>query len=113
MKNILQTQRNNATAMDFLRKSVCGYEGKVPKICCVLDSEMMTPNKTTIDKTEKAPVSNLPSKTQNLTTNSPNSLYSKLPSLKSCGRGRSKPSFRIIGGIPAAIGNFSLINKII
>lgn len=36
--NILQTQAHDPTAIDFLRRSQCGFEGREPKVCCTITS---------------------------------------------------------------------------
>lgn len=96
LRTLLETQRTNSTVVTFLRNSMCGYEGKDPKVCCPLDNEP----------------SNNPDTTQRITTSRPDSSGStvyetvtsiKLPSQKTCGRSNSS-HVRIVGGNPAELG---------
>uniref|UniRef100_A0A2S2Q5Y0 CLIP domain-containing serine protease n=1 Tax=Sipha flava TaxID=143950 RepID=A0A2S2Q5Y0_9HEMI len=96
---LLENQRKNSTIAAFLRNSMCGYEGRDPKVCCALDSE-----------TNNNPSQNIPPPT---TTVRPNTSFgsdnvetvksSKLPSQSTCGKSNSS-HIRIVGGIPADLG---------
>lgn len=96
LRSLLETQRQNASIATFLRNSMCGYEGKDPKVCCPLENEPNTYTETS----------------QRITTQKPDSTGSavyetvtsiKLPSQKTCGRTNSS-HVRIVGGNPAELG---------
>ncbi|XP_050433643.1 venom protease-like isoform X2 [Adelges cooleyi] len=42
--SLLENQRKNASIVTFLRNSMCGYEGRDPKVCCPLESEVSNGN---------------------------------------------------------------------
>ncbi|XP_050544572.1 venom protease-like [Daktulosphaira vitifoliae] len=109
MENILQNERDNASAIEFLRKSSCGYEDNAPKVCCPLGSEISNFNNINDNKKkDEVPNKTVVIRPEKLSTYETLS-YSKLPTPKSCGRKNSIPSFRIIGGRPADLGSWPWI----
>lgn len=38
MLELLRTMNRDPTVVDYLRKSLCGYEGNDPKVCCVQEN---------------------------------------------------------------------------
>lgn len=93
---MLETQRNNATVVAFLRKSMCGYEGRDPKVCCPLSDEYTNIPSTT----ESSPTQ----KTGHVGSSGYETIKSpKLPSQKTCGRSNTT-HVRVVGGQPAELG---------
>lgn len=103
---LLENQRKNSSIAAFLRNSMCGYEGRDPKVCCALDNEntdsstqqqQSTRPPVTVTTTER--VSGQSSAGENFET--VRSAY--LPSQNTCGRSNSS-HIRIVGGVPADLG---------
>jgi hypothetical protein len=46
--NLIKNQRHVPSVLDYLRKSICGFEGKIRKTCCALES-----NETTVPPYEE------------------------------------------------------------
>ncbi|KAL1115929.1 hypothetical protein AAG570_005424, partial [Ranatra chinensis] len=87
---ILITQRGNPQAGEFLRRSVCGYEGRDPKVCCP----------------EPAPKQSAPGEGNALANKEGDrkDLYPNLLSPGQCGRSAPVDHTRIVGGQPAELG---------
>lgn len=96
---MLETQRSNATVVYYLRNSLCGYDGKDPKVCCQLDAS------DNVQKSpEKKPPMNKINKIQNIGSTGYETITSpKLPSQKTCGRPNST-HIRVVGGQEAELG---------
>lgn len=88
--DLLRTSYGSPEAIQFLRDSQCGFEGRDPKVCCVQNVPLPTPPPVT---TEFYNVNN-----GNTSINSRSSL---LPSV--CGRDLS---VRIVGGERAFLDEF-------
>lgn len=91
----MQNQRQNSTVTDFLRNSLCGYEGKYPKVCCELDSQP-TDNSPSTTTTARAVVSLRSDNVETVKS-------TKLPSQSTCGKS-DNPHDRVVGGVPAILG---------
>lgn len=77
---LLKTMSNDPSVVAYLRKSLCGYEGNDPKVCCVQDNG----NGVT-----------------NAGTNS--ALSGKFPGPDVCGKS-DVLHIRVVGGQPAKLG---------
>ncbi|XP_050544578.1 venom protease-like isoform X2 [Daktulosphaira vitifoliae] len=77
----------NNSAADFLRKSMCGNEGKDPKVCCSIKPTTFNSRK----------------KNDSLSSQSSDSTYSNLPLPDTCGI-NNVTTTKIIGGSPAELG---------
>lgn len=93
---MLETQRGNATVVTFLRRSMCGYDGKDPKVCCRSNANTNAPQSPGGQLTTN--------KKENLGSSGYETVRSpKLPSQNTCGRPNST-HVRVIGGQPAELG---------
>ncbi|XP_050544569.1 venom protease-like [Daktulosphaira vitifoliae] len=114
--NLLESQRRNSTVVAFLRNSMCGYEGRDPKVCCGLDNENannnvnMNSNNGNDDNFGSSTRPTRPGTTQRPTTSSYSEtvISSKLPLLNSCGRSNATQN-RIVGGQPADLDDWPWI----
>lgn len=85
LRELLENQRHIPSVMAFLKKSFCGHENGITKVCCPLE------NASSGAKIKEY--------TDNIKTHSP----SKLPSQETCGH--SNPiSNRIFGGVQSILG---------
>ncbi|XP_034938087.1 venom protease-like [Chelonus insularis] len=87
--------RIHGTAVgDFLRSSVCGFEGLDPKVCCRMSNDDRTPLSTTT-----------PAPTPPPKDISPNSKFGPLFA-PDCGIVDNGTYTRVVGGNPASLGNW-------
>lgn len=87
---LLRTRSNDPDTRNFLRRSVCGYTGSTPLVCC---PETRSPVATT----EEARANTSPIIQKGSTGSS------SLPEPPICGYG-NKTVGRVVGGIPAKLG---------
>jgi hypothetical protein len=85
--NLIENQRHVPSVLDFLRKSICGFEGKIRKVCCALES-----NETTV-----------PPRVEVTTENTDSDLKLRIPLETTCGIS-NVTRVKIIGGDPAELG---------
>lgn len=99
LRALLENQRRNATITAFLRNSMCGYEGRDPKVCCPLDNEFPNSSNSGNLGTTTTPRTNSVGPSSNYETiTSP-----KLPSQRMCGHTNVSTN-RVVGGTPAELG---------
>lgn len=97
LRILVETQRQNATVVAYLRSSFCGYEGKDVKVCCPLENEQTsTTEYVHTDRTTRG-------QTSNIGTRQPIVDSPKLPSINTCGKTNTSQN-RIVGGHPADLG---------
>ncbi|XP_060849912.1 venom protease-like [Rhopalosiphum padi] len=85
--NLIENQRHVPSVLDFLRKSICGFEGKIRKMCCALES-----NETTV-----------PPRVEVATENTDSDLKLRIPLETTCGIS-NVTRVKIIGGSPSELG---------
>lgn len=90
LRSLLQNGITNDTVKSFIRNSSCGFEGRVPKVCCPLDIESIS----------TSTIKNYQMITTHKTVNFASSGYetvssTKLPSQNTCGR-NNQTSKRIL-----------------
>jgi hypothetical protein len=85
---LLENQRQVPSVMAFLKKSFCGHENRIAKVCCPLENSLLDKSKP-IDMKES---------TSDITIKS-----SKLPSQETCGHSNSIDN-RIFGGRLSILG---------
>lgn len=126
LRTLLETQRKNSTTVSFLRKSLCGFEGRDPKVCCPsANSPSSTSDdaqtvETTTTRLGGSRRPNRPNKEPSFSNNNNNNnnendkddyyetiSSKKLPSQNTCGRTNTS-HIRIVGGNPADLGIWSL-----
>lgn len=111
---LLENQRQVPSVLVFLKKSFCGLEGKITKVCCALENnaEPVAPVETTVPKAPAVPVEPsgpimpaAPVSTPNVMNNvgTTNNGEAKLPLQSRCGITNVTRS-RIVGGTPAELG---------
>lgn len=94
LRILLERRKQIASAVDFLQKSFCGYEGINPKICCPFENlSLTTPkNKKVID--------------------SPLDMQLGFSSIQSsqetCGK-TDTTQFKIVGGTEAHLGEYLML----
>lgn len=86
---LLRTQSNNLETRTFLRKSVCGYVGTTPLVCCPLQRSLPIGVATT---TEQSQVTTATTQDRSALLEPPD-----------CGFGNHTVG-RVVGGIPAKLG---------
>jgi len=91
----LENQRKNATIVNLLRSSYCGYEGRDVKVCCPLDDETFSTTEYTPMTTKK--------RVESTVVGQQTVFSSKLPSQNTCGKTNTSQN-RIVGGHPADLG---------
>ncbi|XP_050544581.1 venom protease-like [Daktulosphaira vitifoliae] len=97
LKDMLTNNRRNASVINFLRDSVCGYERRDPKVCCPLRTvETYTASSTKPD----------------ISSNYETVSSSKLPPKNSCGYINATLGTKIVGGQPAELGAWPWIAAI-
>lgn len=95
MVQLLRTQSNNPETRTFLRRSVCGYVGTTPLVCCPLQRSLPVPAATT---TEQPQVTTAASSSRE-------DRFATLLEPPDCGFGNHTVG-RVVGGIPAKLGMF-------
>ncbi|XP_026805755.1 uncharacterized protein LOC113548864 [Rhopalosiphum maidis] len=84
---LLENQRHVPSVLDFLKKSLCGFEGKTRKMCCALESNVTT----------------VPPHVEVTTVDIGLDLKLKLPPETTCGV-RNVTIVKILGGAPSELG---------
>uniref|UniRef100_A0A481MQI0 CLIP domain-containing serine protease n=1 Tax=Nipponaphis monzeni TaxID=196483 RepID=A0A481MQI0_9HEMI len=106
LRKMSETQRKNSTAVNYLKESACGYEGRNPKVCCPLENESPSTRPTTgsWNNNNNNNNNNNHNNNNNNNNNNYNTVSSnKLPSQNSCGRTNTSHN-RIVGGSPSDLG---------
>ncbi|KAI5740466.1 hypothetical protein M8J76_004123 [Diaphorina citri] len=90
--DILNNERNNPRAVQYVKNSHCGLEGRLPKVCC--PQHTLTNNQPTTTTTRRP--------------NNRNGAFTKLPSPDNneCGVNAFNSSKRIVGGTPSERGQW-------
>lgn len=91
LRELLENQRHIPSVMVFLKKSFCGHEAGITKVCCPLENAFSGESKP------------IKQSTGNIETHKP----SKLPSPKTCGH-NNPISNRIFGGGQSILGMNSI-----
>ncbi|XP_050544251.1 transmembrane protease serine 9-like [Daktulosphaira vitifoliae] len=129
LTTMLQNDRRNATVIKFVRDSACGYEGRDPKVCCPIRTEVSNNNNNGNNWSSGNTNNGNNLNNGNVNVNSglgnggtptrPESFSnyetvssSKLPSRSSCGRINATLGNKIVGGQPAALGDWPWIAAI-
>lgn len=99
---MLETQRSNATVVAYLRKSMCGYDGKDPKVCCRLNDKNTNTPQPLVSQPSTVKLVSLGSSGYETVKSQ------KLPSQKMCGRTNST-HIRVIGGQPSELGRYVIL----
>jgi len=88
LRELLENQRHIPSVMAFLKKSFCGHESGITKVCCPLENAFSGESKPIKESTDG-----------NIKTHKP----SKLPSKETCGH-NNPISNRIFGGVQSILG---------
>lgn len=90
LRELLENQRHIPSVMAFLKKSFCGHESGITKVCCPLENAFSGESKPIKESTDG-----------NIKTHKP----SKLPSKETCGH-NNPISNRIFGGVQSILGTW-------
>lgn len=89
LRTLLEFQKHVESVLEFLKSSICGFIGKIPKVCCPLESSF--------------PSTPTPRRKMESTVVSGADLSPKLPSQTACGQ-TNVSRIRIFGGTPSELG---------
>nr|XP_022915432.1 venom protease-like [Onthophagus taurus] len=95
---LLKTQNQNQEIRNYLVRSVCGYSGNLPMVCCPQYGRSLPDTSSTSSTTPSTTTAKI---NDNLEDRSSNSL----PTFPGCGLTNST-DFRVVGGTPAKLGQF-------
>lgn len=101
--DLLEREKNNPRAVQYVRNSHCGVEGRLPKVCCP---------QYTLTLSQQVPATTTTART--FPQNNRNGAFSKLPSAErgECGVNAFDSSKRIVGGTPSEKGQWPWMTAI-
>ncbi|XP_050544565.1 venom protease-like isoform X2 [Daktulosphaira vitifoliae] len=111
----LLREKNNTSVITFLRNSTCGYENKDPKVCCPIKIE---PSKNTeeIISSQNIYVHNNSDTVTTIKPKNPSNnsmlLFPNESLDSTCGHSDERTISRIVGGVPASLGDWPWIAAI-